>query len=371
MQAAYELQVSFAADFSKKSTLYNSGKMSSDASNLVRFQAEIKPRTKYYWRVKVWSNQNEESAWSETNTFETGLMTNSAWQAKWIEIPNDTMRISPIIMLRKEVNLKKKVKEARAYVTAHGLYELYINGQKIGDQLLTPGFTSYNKRLQYQTYDVTSQVSQGKNAVGAMLADGWYRGNLGWQNTRAIYGKHRGLLCQIHVKYTDNSEEIIISDADWNASQDGPIRMADIYNGETFDARKTIKDWSKSGFNDSNWQKVKVASYNNDNLVASNSVPVKRIEEIKPVNIFRTPKGTLVADFGQNMVGWVKLKIKGQAGTKITMQHAEVLDKYGEFYTANLRTAQATATYTIGKTDVEETYDPRFTFFAFRFLSYT
>jgi alpha-L-rhamnosidase len=368
-QTAYLIEVSESTDFNKKSIVWTSTKVNSSTSILQMYAGPLKSRTRYFWRVKVWDNQSQESTWSAPSLFETGLLSKSEWVAKWIEIPNDTMRISPAIMLRKDFPIKKKIKEAKAYVTAHGIYELYLNGQKIGDQVLTPGWTSYNKRLQYQVYDVTNQINQGKNAVGAMLADGWYRGNLGWQNKYAVYGNQRGLLCQIHVKYTDNSEEIITSDADWKASQAGPIRMADIYNGETFDATKTISDWATPAFNDSKWHPVQVANYNNDVLVASMGAPIKRIQEIIPVRIFRTPKGTLVADFGQNMVGWVKLKIKGQSGTRLKMQHAEVLDKYGEFYTDNLRTAQATATYIIGQTNVEETYEPRFTFFGFRYFA--
>lgn len=369
LQTAYEIRVATAADFSPKTLVWSSGKIASDESILQTYKGNVKARTRYFWQVRVWTANGQESVWSPTAFFETGFLSNAEWQAQWIELPNDTVRSSPSVSVRKSFVLKKKIQEARAYVTAHGFYELYLNGKKVGDDVLTPGWTSYDKRLQYQVYDVTPLLSQGQNAVGAMLGDGWYRGNLGFKGQWGTYGKQRGLLCQIHVRYTDGSEEVIKTDGSWKATQEGPIQMCDIYNGETFDARKILWGWSEANFNDKSWLPVQIGNYALDNLTASVSVPVKRIQELKPVRIFRTPKGTLVADFGQNMVGWARLTVKGAAGTKVTMQHAEVLDKFGEFYTDNLRSAKATAIYILRGDEKAETYEPRFTFFGFRYLS--
>lgn len=368
-QTAYEIRVATAADFAAKTRVWESGKIDSDESILQTFKGIVRSRTRYFWQVRVWTASGQASAWSATAFFETGFLSNSEWQAQWIELPNDTIRTPPAISMRKTFLLKKKIIEARAYVTAHGLYELYLNGKKVGDDVLTPGWTSYNRRLQYQVYDVTTLLAQGQNAVGALLGRGWYSGSLGWEGKWAIFGQQRGLLCQIYVHYADGSEEIIKSDASWKATQEGEIRMADIYNGETVDGRKIMRGWSEARFDDKNWLPVQIGHYTFDNLIASVSVPIKRIQELKPQRIFRTPKGTLVADFGQNMVGWVRLKIKGSAGTTVTMQHAEVLDKFGEFYTANLRAAQATATYILRGDNEDEIYEPRFTFFGFRYLS--
>lgn len=367
-QTAYDIRVATAADFSPKSMVWTSGKTTSDESILQTYKGSVKARTRYFWQVRVWTADGQVSAWSPTAFFETGFLSNAEWQAQWIELTNDTFRTPPVVSMRKAFVVKKKIQDARAYATAHGLYELYLNGKKVGDELFTPGWTSYHKRLQYQAYDVTALLAQGPNAVGAMLGTGWYAGNLGWQNKWGNYGKKRGLLCQIHIRYTDGSEEVIKSDATWKATQEGEIRMADIYDGETVDARKILKGWSESTFDDQHWQSVQIGNYSLETLTASVGVPVKRIQELKPKSIFRTPKGTLVADFGQNMVGWVRLKIKGTAGTTVTMRHAEVLDKFGEFYTANLRSAKATATYTL-RGGEEEIYEPRFTFFGFRYLS--
>jgi alpha-L-rhamnosidase len=370
LQTAYEIRVATAADFSKKSIVWTSGKTASDASILQTYKGVLASCTRYFWQVKVWTTNGQEAAWSPMAFFETGFLSNSEWSAKWIELANDTLRYTPSVSVRKSFVLKKKIENARVYVTAHGFYELYLNGKKVGDDVLTPGWTSYSKRLQYQVYDVTNLLAQGQNAVGAMLGDGWYRGTVGWATQWGYYGKKRGLLCEIHIKYTDGSAEIIKSDAAWKAHQDGPIQQNDvIYWGETFDARKILRGWSEATFDDKNWLPVQIGDYSFDNLLASISVPVKRIEELKPTRIFRTPKGTLVADFGQNMVGWVRLKIKGTAGTTVTMRHAEVLDKAGEFYTANMRFAKVTATYILRGDENGETYEPRFTFFGFRYVS--
>lgn len=376
-QTAYEIRVATAADFSKKSLVWASGKMASDASILQTYKGPLASRTRYFWQVKVWTTDGQESAWSPTAFFETGFLTNAEWSAQWIELANDTTRYTPSVYLRKNVVLKKKIQSARAYVTAHGFYELYLNGKKVGDDVLTPGWTSYAKRLQYQAYDVTNLLSQGQNAIGAMLGDGWYRGTVGWATQWGYYGKKRGLLCQIHVKYADGSEEVLKTDGTWKAHQDGPIQQNDvIYWGETFDARKELPlrgtkqaAWSEAAFDDKNWLPVQIGDYAFDNLVATSSVPVKRIQELKPTRIFRTPKGILVADFGQNMVGWVRLKIKGEKGLTVVMKHAEVLDKAGEFYTANMRYAKVTATYILRGDEKDEIYEPRFAFFGFRYVS--
>jgi alpha-L-rhamnosidase len=252
-------------------------------------------------------------------------------------------------------------------VTSHGLYELHLNGKKVGDQVLTPGWTSYGKRLQYQVYDVTTQVVKGKNAVGAVLGDGWYRGTLprGWAN----YGRKLGFLMQLYITYADGTELFVVTDETWKSNNDGAIRMNDIYNGETYDATKKLTGWNLPEYDESKWKPVSIGNYK-FNLVACESVPIRKIQEIKPVKIFRTPKGSLIADMGQNMVGWIRLKVTGTKGTVVTIRHAEVLDKYGEFYTANLRAAKCQLTYTLAGTG-EETYEPRFTFMGFRFVEVT
>jgi alpha-L-rhamnosidase len=235
--------------------------------------------------------------------------------------------------------------------------------------LFTPGWTSYQKRLQYQTYDVTNLIKSGANAVGVTLGDGWYRGFIGFGGQRNFYGDHVALLLQIKVTYKGGREEIVGTDAKWKAGT-GPVLMSEIYHGETYDARLEKPGWTNAGFADSQWSGVRVASYPKDNLIAPAGPPVKRIEELKPVKVFKTPTGETVADMGQNMVGWVRLKVQGAAGTTVTLRHAEVLDKAGDFYTANLRAAKETVQYTL-KGGGLETYEPHFTFQGFRYVSVT
>src|SRR3990172_4752295 len=227
-----------------------------------------------------------------------------------------------------------------------GLYRLELNGEKVGDEVFTPGWTSYDNRIQYQTFDMESQLLQGKNAVGVILGDGWYRGNLAWGGNRNTYGDKTALLLQIEITYQDGRKEIIATDGTWKAST-GPILASDIYNGEIYDARLEKTGWSKPGFSDADWSRVNVVKRSNDVLVAPQGPSVKKIEEIKPVKIFKTPAGETVVDMGQNMVGWVRLRVRGHAGKKITLRHAEVLDKDGNFYMENLRAAKQTTEYTL------------------------
>ncbi len=371
LQTAYSVRVAADSRFTGSKMIWQSGKVASDKSILLPYGGpDLKPGQKYYWQVRVWDNKGNVSKWSEAAFWETGLLTPSAWKAKWIELDQDTNRYSPSPHFRKEFTVQKPVSKARIYVTSHGFYELHLNGKKVGDQVLTPGWTSYGERLQYQVYDVTGMLNKGANAVAAVLGDGWYRGSLAWENNWAIYGKRPGLLMQLQITFTDGTEALIITDGTWKGNMDGAIRMNDIYNGEIYDATRKLTGWNLPGYDEKNWQTVKTGDYGMENLIASEGAPVRKIEEISPVRIFRTPKGSLVADMGQNMVGWIRLKVSGPKGTVVNLRHAEVLDKYGEFYTENLRAAKAQLTYTLAGTG-EETYEPRFTFMGFRFVEVT
>ncbi len=369
MQTAYMIRVATSSDFSRSKILWESGRVDSDSSVLISYKGpELKSGKRYYWQVKVADNRKNESPWSETAFWEMGLINDTDWKGRWIEPVQDTVLNIPAMTLRRKFPIEKKVVRARAYVTAHGLYEFYVNGQRVGDQLLTPGWTAYDERLQYQVYDVTNLVRQGDNVVGAILGDGWYRGRLGWETNWGVWGKRIGLFCQVNFEYADGTSSSMTTDDAWKSTADGPIVMNSIYDGETYDARKELKGWCTPDYNDSSWTPVNLVPTGHEKLVATETVPVKRIQELQPKKIFRTPNGTLVADFGQNMVGWVRLKVSGPAGTEVIVRHAEVLDKEGEFYTLNLRTAKATMTYIL-KGEGEEVYEPRFTFFGFRYIA--
>ena len=365
-QIAYEIKLN--ASSKSKGAGWSSGKVLSDKSVQVNYMGKpLQSEQKYFWQVRVWDNSGTPSPWSEWAYFQTGFLNSSDWKAKWIEpgyAEDSIMRPSP--MFRKQFTVRKKIKSATAYITAHGLYEAQINGSRVGDEYFTPGWTSYNKRLQYQVYDVTKLLISGNNAIGVTLGSGWYRGIIGLTNRNNVYGKDNALLFQLDIAYSDGSIESFVSDDNWKSST-GAIQYAEIYNGETIDARKEKTGWSLPGYNDSNWSGVKVANYSKDVLIATCNEPVRKHETFKPLHIFKTPKGEYVIDFGQNLAGWVVLKVKGHAGDTITISHAEVLDKEGNFYTANLRSAKAQDHYIL-KGGEEETFEPHFTWHGFRYI---
>ena len=369
LQTSYFIRV--ATDHKFRNIVWQTGEVLSDESVLQSYTGpELKSGQKYFWQVRIKDNKFRTSKWSEPAYWEMGLLSPAEWKAKWIEKEGDTLQYSPSPHFRTEFPVGKNIASARIYVTSHGYYELHINGKKVGDQVLTPGWTSYAKRLQYQVYDVTGMLVKGNNAIGAVLGDGWYRGSLAWSNNWAVYGKNIGLLLQLKISFTDGSETLIVSDETWKTSADGAIRMNDIYNGESYDASKKLTGWDQPGYNDQKWTNVQIGNYDNKNLIASEGAPIRKIEEIKPVKIFRTPKGKVIVDMGQNMVGWIRLKVNGPQGTEVVLRHAEVMDKYGEFYTTNLRGAKCQLTYKLAGTG-EEIYEPRFTFMGFRFVEVT
>jgi alpha-L-rhamnosidase len=268
--------------------------------------------------------------------------------------------------MRKSFSLPKKVLQATLFITSLGMYEAYLNGQKVGDDYLTPGWTSYKKRVQYQQYDVTLQLKQGANVIGAMLGSGWYRGYIGFSGQQNFYGKKLALKCQLQVIYTDGSTETIVSDDSWTSST-GSVQSSEIYHGESIDARKEPSGWNNTGFDDASWTRVKIRTDKTPEIVSTYNTPVRKHETFKASRIIRTPKGERVIDFGQNLVGWVRVSVKGKAGDRITLSHAEVLDKQGNFYTENLRPAKQQNTYIL-KGDGEETFEPHFTFQGFRYV---
>lgn len=368
-QSAYEIRVARSVKDLKSTSnlIWATGKVSSDRSVNVPYQGiPLKSGERAYWQVRIWDKHGKLGKWSEPSFWEMGLLKTSDWQAEWITMREEVTDESlPSQYYRTEFALPKEVQSARVYVSSLGLYQLYINGQKVGDQLFTPGFTSYNKRIQYQTYDVTDMLGS-KNSIGAILGDGWYRGYLGWDGGRSYYGDRLALIAQLQVRYADGTSEVITTDDNWVTSY-GPILESDIYNGEKYDARKEQDAWSEVGFDDSEWGKALVMDHPKDILVASNGLPVRAIEELKPLAKIITPKGEIVFDLGQNIVGWARLKVTGKAGDKVTLQFAEALDKEGNFFTKNLRAAEATDVYIL-KGGGEEVFEPHFTFHGFRYI---
>tara|TARA_R110002049_G_scaffold309206_1_gene518567 strand:+ start:32648 stop:35449 length:2802 start_codon:yes stop_codon:yes gene_type:complete len=364
-QSAYQTQVFTSMVTDKNNLIWDSGKVTSAQSVHISYEGpELISSKKYYWRVRVWDQNGSGSKWSPINSWQMGLLHASEIRADWIEVNSQSAidRSSPLF--RNEFKVSKKITSAIATITSHGLYLAYINGQKIGDAYFTPGWTSYNKRLQYQTYDVTKLLQQGNNAVGAMLGSGWYRGKLAWGDEK--YGKTLALLLQIEVKYTDGTSEIMGTNKNWKTAT-GKILNSEIYNGETIDARKEKAGWKLPNYNDTDWGLVTIKNFDKNNLVATINEPIRKHETFKPIAVITTPEGDQVLDFGQNLVGFVQVKIKGNNGDTIVLKHAEVLDKNGNFYTANLREAAQENTYIL-KGGVEEIFEPHFSWQGFRYV---
>lgn len=361
-QTAYEIRVTLGGK-----TFWTSGKVASDQSVQVSYGGPpLESGKKYNWQVRIWDSAGKASPWSETGYWQMGLLKAADWKSKWISNPVEDSVLNPSPLFRKKFATHKQIASATAYITSRGLYEAYINGHRVGDAYLTPGWTSYNKRLQYQQYDVTGLLSSGDNVVGIVLGNGWYRGFIGFSGQNKFYGKSLAALVQIDIQYADRSHELIVSDESWKTST-GSIFGSEIYHGETVDARLEKHNWTSSTYPDGDWAAVKANTLDNTPLIATYNEPIRKHETFKAVKMIQTPRGEKVLDFGQNLVGWVQVKARGKAGDKIILHHAEVLDKAGNFYTENLRPARQENTYIL-KGGEEEFFEPHFTFQGFRYI---
>jgi len=377
-QAAYHIQVAATRhELTDASRLvWDSGVVESASSIWVDYEGpKLVSLRRYWWRVKVRDNHGQESDWSRPAWWEMGFLSPSEWTAQWITPDlEEKDEDNPCPILRKEFGLKGQVKSARAYVTSLGLYEMGINGRRVGDARFTPGFSSFHKRLHYQTYDVTDYLREGRNAVGVFLADGWYRGHLWFKAKPNVFGRELALLAQIRVEYEDGTIETIGTDSSWQCTT-GPILSSDLYYGEVYEARREIPCWSEPRCEYDKWRKVERLEYGKAHLVCSPCGAVKATEEIRPQRILRTPKGELVVDFGQNIAGVVRLQVEGGSGTEITLSYCEELTPDGNFNIEQLdllgHQRRAGRFYQIDRYVLKggpEVIEPRFTFHGFRYV---
>lgn len=366
VQKGYQVQLSENEDFN--SICFDSGKVEGENSAHIVLQNFImKFTTKYYCRVKIF-DYIEESEWSEGTYFVTTI-DKSEWTADFItaEISDDYKKCSKGTYVRGDFELKKKVKNAYAYVTALGLYNFYLNGKKVGNDELTPGWTSYNRNLLYQSYEVTKYLEKGTNCSGAILGAGWFKGVMGLTKARNNYGEKSAFSMELVVYYEDDTKESFFTNSKWIGT-DAPVVFSEIYDGETYDASFEVEDWSTNKLNNKEkWKNVDIVDYDKSVIKAQSGSKVQVVEEISCKKFIVTPKGEKVLDFGQNLTGRVKFKATGKKGDVVELRCFEVLDKDGNVYLDNMREAKTTIKYIFNK-DETINFNPIFTYMGFQYV---
>jgi alpha-L-rhamnosidase len=400
VQTAYEIYV---ADDLKKLDAGNgwqSGKIQGAKTFGIRYVGKsLQSFTRYFWKVRVWNQKSEMSEWSQPTWFETSMMKPSDWNAKWISdqrsLPSkdeDFYKETPNPLLRKEITLKKEVKSARLYIAGLGYSIAYLNGQRVGDHKLDMPWTQFGKQVMYNTFDVTSMLRKGKNAIGVILGNGWYnpmpiklfqRWNL---RDYLTVGKPC-LKAQLRIIFSDGSTETIATDESWKAG-DGPILKNSVYLGEWYDARLEQNGWTEPGFDDSKWQKAKLQAGPKGQLIAQYTPPIRATKILKPVKMTEPKPGVYLFDFGQNFAGVPRLKVKGPAGTTVALRGGEDIHADGTLNNLTVITAQLKAMWNLRggpgcpddpmmintyilKGDGDEVFTPEFTFSSFRYLEVT
>jgi len=400
-QSAYEIQVAEKPGAFDTENLWSTGKVVSSATNQIEYAGKpLASRNRAFWRVRVWGIDGEASAWSEPASMGVGLLESKDWSALWISSEdehsfttkdnvqnfiNDPKRgiltVTPAKYFRKEFESQVIVR-ATIHATALGVYSLELNGQRVSDELLAPGWSAYQRRIHSQTYDVTRLVRAGKNAIGATLADGWYAGYVAYGlftgqeglipglDGRNYYGTSTAVRVQLELEMADGSRKTIATDPTWKTSL-GPITESDILMGESYDARKELGAWTTAGYDDSKWE-LAVSKTGSDSKVEPHpGVPVRAIEEMPAKTVREHKPGVFIFDLGQNISGVIRLKVKGKAGDKVTIRYAEVLHNDGRLSTENLRCARAVDSYILKGDPEGETWTPAFTYHGFQYVELT
>ncbi|WP_221583700.1 glycoside hydrolase family 78 protein [Microbacterium sp. G2-8] len=332
--------------------------------------APLASRERREVRVRVWGDDGSASDWSAPLAVEAGLLDPALWEVEMVTpaLPEPGEGGEPAALLRGEVELPAGIVAARIRATAHGVMTLSLNGSTVGDDVLHPGWSTYEKRLRFRTWDVTDLVHPGANAIGVHLADGWFRGYLGFGGKRAIYGDTTAALVQLEATLSDGSVVVRGTDGSWRSTL-GPVTRADLYMGETYDARREIAGWDEPGFDDADWSAATSVPFDTATLVHPDGPPVRRIEELAVVEVITTPSGRTILDVGQNLVGRVRVRVPAMdSGSVVTLRHAEVLED-GELGTRPLRAARATDE--IVSAGDPFVYEPQFTFHGFRYVEVT
>jgi alpha-L-rhamnosidase len=381
-QTAYHILVAsspenLAAD---RGDLWDTGKVNSDRSIHVVYDGEpLRSRMRCFWKVRVWDRDREPGSFSKVARWEMGLLEGEDWKARWLSAPppgEGGARVQPSPFFRKTFTLAKPVKRARAYIAGLGYYELSLNGKKVGDHVLDPAFTRYDRRVLYVTYDITDRVARGKNAVGVVLGNGWYNMHTRavWDFDKAPWRARPALRCQLEVELEDGSAEIIESDGTWRVST-GPIVFESIRNGETYDARLEKPGWDTPSLDDSAWSLPQVVDGPKGVLKAQMIPPIRVMKTIAPVKLSGPKPGCYVFDMGQNIAGWAQLAVSGPAGTEVVLKYAERLNDDGTVDQKEIgkfvkQWAFQTDRYIL-KGKGRETWEPRFAYHGFQYVQVT
>jgi alpha-L-rhamnosidase len=377
VQSAYQVLVSSSEKtlVDGQADLWDSGKMASSHSIGVAYQGRpLGSLEACFWMVRIWDNHGDVCS-SQTAHWTMGLLEPGAWTGHWIGYDfgpagaEDDARRLPARWLRKEFTASKTVARATVCYSGVGWSELYINGKRIGDEVLSPALSDYTKRVYYVTHSVADALRPGRNALGVVLGNGrFYAPRQGKVKTET-YGYPK-LLLQLHIDYQDGTSEDVVSDASWRLSTDGPILANNEYDGEEYDARKEFNGWAEAGFNDAGWSAAHLVDPPGGVMAAPMINPIRVTGSLKPVSISQPKPGVFVFDLGQNFAGWCRLTVKGPAGQQVQLRHAERLRDDGMLYVDNLRSAKVTDTYIL-KGSGTEVYEPRFTFHGFRYVEVT
>ncbi|MCR5101612.1 MAG: glycoside hydrolase family 78 protein [Butyrivibrio sp.] len=375
LQEAYAIRVMNLAG----ECLWNTGWIKSSNNSFILYEGKkLEQCTLYIWSVEVKDNYGEIA--TATTSFETAINDAGGWKARWVE---DSLQLKkrehgfgnqpPATMFRKTftVDDKKSIEKVRVYASAHGVYNLYINGCKVGDRELAPGYASYDKIQPFQTYELTDLVSPGKNVIGMYVGDGWYFSpETSMDNTITSEG-HHGVIFEIHVEYTDGCKEIICSDENVKVSY-GPVISSDMFAGESYDATKECYGWNTYAYDDRNWSSAVVTDCPTDNLMAEADDIITAVKEFEALDLLVTPNGEKVIDFGQNMAGRIRFKCSLPKNYKISLVHFETLDENGNFFNTIVSTngvgAGADQRVEYISSGEERVYEPLFTYFGFRYV---
>ena len=381
-QTAYQVLVAGtrAALDAEAGDRWDSGKTKSDRSIHVVYAGQpLTSRAQCFWKVRVWDESGKQSDWSPAAQWTMGLLEPSDWQAQWIAMPagdgeQPTEQDAALPYFRKTFTIEGQPQRATVYVTGLGLYELRINGERVGDHLLAPEWTMYGQRVQYQTLDVTDLIQPGENAIGSILAKGWHADDPFFASpppADRAFAAQLALICQLEVEMPDGTTQTIVSDPTWHATHDGPIRNSNIYQGETYDARRELSGWDTVRFDDRSWQPAKVVDFSAANLIWQRNEPIRSFRELQPVKMSEPTTGVYVFDLGQNLVGSCRLRVRGERGDEIILRHAEHARDDGTIYTTNLSEAAQTDRWILAGREDAETLEPHFTYHGFRYVEVT